>query len=485
MRRILPLFLLSSVAFAAPMPESTSVSSSSADYDGNMLSLKGSVLLDHGLGKMSAEEAELERQETGKDFPFSLIHLRKEVFLHLKNHTELKCDEAELDFVSLKGHLKAKNQGKVTFTDAMKKGTLQVMSDAAELEMAKNGHDGKKTDFDLTALYAVNNVIINYADFFTLNADHAIYKKQATTSSKEFQGTVTAYPKDAQTKVRITHENDLIEADTVSLDPVHAKIAMQNPKGLLTSSLIPSLDKGELRFNCTQLTWDHGKNLVSMKGHVRVEDPVLGYLSADDELQIKQAELKGKRTIQALFAKGKTTIQYRDPANETVHRLTSYGTMRLDRENLQATIESPLVDGNVPLDFQLYYEEQQMAVYSDKATIAYSLIEGTLQPVSINLAGNIRLFSNDPKKAYRCGVADRINYSPTTRTLILSANPGKKVLFWDSGEALRVSAQEIHVTQDPSTHKDVVKGVGKVQFAFTAEEQSLLKKFFSQYESHE
>jgi hypothetical protein len=65
------------IANAPALSDTGSLSSSDASYDGNSLLLTGHVVLDHGLGKMTAEEASLERQEAGKDFPFSLIQLRK------------------------------------------------------------------------------------------------------------------------------------------------------------------------------------------------------------------------------------------------------------------------------------------------------------------------------------------------------------------------------------------------------------------------
>jgi hypothetical protein len=71
-----------------------------------------------------------------------------------------------------------------------------------------------------------------------------------------------------------------------------------------------------------------------------------------------------------------------------------------------------------------------------------------------------------------------VTYSPTTRTFILGADPGKRVLFLNQEENLRVSAQEVHITEDPTTKKQTVKGIGNVQLSFTTEEEALLKKWF-------
>ena len=62
------------------------LSSTHASYNGNALVLEGRVQLDHGIGNMYAEQAFLQKQDTDKkDFPFSFIELKKDVFLSLKN----------------------------------------------------------------------------------------------------------------------------------------------------------------------------------------------------------------------------------------------------------------------------------------------------------------------------------------------------------------------------------------------------------------
>ena len=99
----------------------------------------------------------------------------------------------------------------------------------------------------------------------------------------------------------------------------------------------------------------------------------------------------------------------------------------------------------------------------------------------MNLKGNIRLFSHNPKQPPRCGIADRLNYSLTTGTLILAANPGNSVLFWDESQGLRMSASEVHITYDTQSKQHAVKGVGKVQLSLSEQEQQHLKQLFPYY----
>ena len=58
---------------------------------------------------------------------------------------------------------------------------------------------------------------------------------------------------------------------------------------------------------------------------------------------------------------------------------------------------------------------------------------------------------------------------------------GKKVLFVNDEDNLRISAQEVHITQDPTTKKQTVKGLGNVQLALSTEEQASLNKHFGKY----
>lgn len=466
MKFLLPLIL----AVSNPVPESGSVSSANASYDGNALILKGQVVLDHSLGKMQAEEAILERQEMGKDFPFSLIHLQKDVLLSLKNNVSLKCETADLDFVTLKGTLLSND--KVVYTDAFKKKkgaptSFRLTSKTIDLQLSKKGEETKKTVFDVDTIMAKEGVQIEYADAFVLLADNAIYRKSEIDPTKaEFQSNVSAYPKDASTLCHLIHGSDRVDANEAHFDLVHSKVAMLHPKGTIQSLLIPELLNKQLLFTAESLLWDHLKNTLFLKGNIKLNEPSLGTIHSDDELHFVQ---KGSQ-ISSLKTKGKTTIEYLN-----AHKLTCFGTMSIDREKLHATASSPLIEGKVPDGQQIFYQEGEINVHADKAQIEYSAHEISFQPVSISLKGNVKIASHD---SHRLGIADRVTYLPTTRTFILGADPGKRVLFINNEENLRISAQEVHITQDPTTKKQTVKGIGNVQLALTHEEQALIQKLF-------
>ncbi len=446
--------------------DSGTISSSNASYDGNALILKGQVLLDHGLGKMQAEEAILQKQEVGKDFPFSLIHLEKEVSVKLNQSGELKCEKADLDFGTLKGFLTSSHR--VVYTDAMKqkKGkalSFQLLSQAIDLQFLKTS-DQSKVSYDVQDILARENVELTYADGYTLFTDAILYKKGLLNpASNEFQSHLSSHGKQ---KCKLVHQADTIEADNFHLDILHSRLSMTHPQGIL-----PSLSKGEVRFTAESLLWDHEQNTLILKGNPTVQEPNLGTIVSDQEIYLFQKD----KNLTGFKSFGKTTLTYLNN-----HQLVSHGTLSFDRERNHGTVESPLVKGAVPEGAQLSYQEGEMSILADKAHIEYTEENGTFQPISVSLKGHVKV-SSSGEKASRYGIADRLTYSPTTRTFILGADPGKKVLFVNDEENLKVSAQEVHITQDPTTKKQTVKGLGNVQLALSAEEQASLNKYFGNY----
>lgn len=459
---------------AAPAAEDTALSSSHADYDGNALILTGQVRLDHGLGKMEAERAVLERQEGNKEFPFAHILLEKSVKLATHAHSEIECARADLDFTQLKGQLFSEEAHPIIFNDA----SIHMTSQNVDLDFVKTAKDGEKSFFSIQSILAKDGVTIDYSKQLKIIADHAVYKKSDAIASKEFQGVMTAYPKDTQTPCLLIHEEDRIEADTINLDIINATASLVHPRGALSSHLTPQLRKGPLFLSSDFLVWDHKKNLVTLKGNITLDDPNLGSIQAAEELSLSQVVANGKRVVKAIRTHGRTHLKYREPQSQTVHNLICQGSMRFERDKLSTFLESPKVKGKVPFDKQIQYAEKDFSVYCDQAVVDYTVEQQTLHPSSVVLKGNIRLFTQDLTKAKRCALADRVTYSPGTSTLILSASSGKKVLFWDEGQTMRISAQEVHITRDPESKSDTIKGFGQVKFSFSSEESETLKKFF-------
>lgn len=464
MKKVLLLsYILCNGLFAV---DTGSISSSNASYDGSALVLKGQVILDHGLGKLQAEEALLQKQEVGKDFPFSQIHLEKEVSLQLQQSGEIKCDTAELDFSTLKGALTS--AGRVSYTDALKRkkgkhSSLQLASQTIDLQFLKKNNlpsDPAKVQYAIDTVIARNLVELTYADHYTLFTDAVLYQKELTnTPSPHFQSHLSSQ---GTQRCKLVHYADTIEADRFDLDIVHQKLLLTHAEGTL-----PSLSKGEVKFTSESLLWDHEKNTLILKGNPSIQEPNLGTIVSNQEIFLFQND----KQLVGFKSFGSTTLTYLNQ-----HKLVSHGTLSFDRQRSMGTVESPLHEGAVPEGLQLSYQENEMSVLADKAHIEYNEKEGSFQPISVSLKGHIKIFSSHSDISY--GLADRLTYSPTTRTFILGADPGNKVIFVNTEDHLRISAQEVHITEDPTTKKQTVKGLGNVQLSLSAEEQASLSKYF-------
>ncbi len=463
----------------APQSNSGMVSSSSAAYDGNALVLSGQVVLDHGLGKMRAEQAILEKQEnSGKEFPFSSILLKNNVHLELPEQAALSCESASLDFNSLKGKLTSQQDHFVSYTDLLKRKNgrgipLHFVSREADLFFDKLEHNGQRSDFSIKTLHANGDVAVEYGNFFTLKAGKAIYQKSSQTGPLA-QGTLQAFPSDEFSFCRIEHGSDVINADAIDVDLAHTAVVLKKAHGILVSSPLPRMQQAEIHFHSDQVLWDYPRSSLHLQGNVRIDESTLGRLATDGELVI----IQGKEGVTSMRSTGNTILEFQELETSPMHKMICHGKMAIDHEKMQATFESTAVGGVVPADQQIYYEEGTISINANRGLIDYAAEGKKLHPSAISLKGNVRIRSSDASKPPRYGVSDWVNYSPTTRTFILGAHPGGKVLFFDEKENLRISAQEIHLTREGAGNGETVKGVGNVQFAFTAEEETLLKSLF-------
>ncbi len=457
---LLVFFMLFSFGAQAEVEEEeeSNVSSTHADYDGNTLILKGNVLLEHFLGTMRAEEAFLEREENGK-VPFSKIRLHQNVLLSLKNNSSLKAAEAHLDFILLHAVFCSSDTEKIEYKDHVVRGKkeipLKLSSHKITLEMVK-----EKEGFDVAEVKATNNVTMDYGQDFSLNTHEAHYIRN--------KGIVEALPQEGE-KSCLLHGKDLIEADKITLDLGASTLTLIHPEGA-----IYSLEES-LTFSSDTLTWDEIANTLTLKDNIKLKESLFGTLLAEDCLEITKDE-QGVRFIKT---KGKTIFTYED--EKLCHTLTNFGSLVIDRKENICTMESPVIKGNTSQKLQLYYEQEEAGIFANKAHITYQETLGKLKPVELHLLGNIRLYSKDLKT--RLAKADEIKCFPQKQTLMLIATPGKKVLFFDESEALYLSASEIHISRDPLTKKEIVRGIGNVRFTFNDEESIALKSMFQ--ETHE
>ncbi|HSX12364.1 MAG TPA: hypothetical protein VLF61_02625, partial [Rhabdochlamydiaceae bacterium] len=217
----------------------SSISSTHASYNGNKLFLEGDVKLDHEFGQMAASEAYLEKDEKLKDL-FSLIHLQKNVLLNFKNHGQMLCDIADLNFQTMKGKFFPKPGERIIYTELLEKmkggeALLKLNSELAELKLSKN-----EKDYQIDEIEALKNVLVEYGQDFALKAARALFQQ------KEKWAMLLAYSAD-DTFCTLSHLGDTLHAKFIEFDLKQLKLILHSTHGVLESVLFPQFQKEQIK----------------------------------------------------------------------------------------------------------------------------------------------------------------------------------------------------------------------------------------------
>lgn len=460
--------ILLTVPFLANASLDQQVSSTHASYDGTSLILEGKVQLQHSLGNMSAERAFLQKHEMGEDFPFSLIQLKENVVLSLKNTSELSCDVAELDFVSLKGLLSSIDGKKVSYKDIVQKGStpLLLMGKLIDLQFHK---EDPSAEYNISSVVVKQDVQIEYAKDFILQSDEASYQN-TDAENKSLHGILQAYPTSKSSKCNLFYQGEQIEAQHIYIDADRNYLQIDAPHGSLPSHLFGEKQTSPLSFSCKKLLWNHDTENLVLQEHVTLHEQTLGTLYAEKELIMQLGASQEKKHIQSIQIDGLSHIKHEDLSSGWLHEFTCFGTLRVDGNNNQILFTSPEES-----EKRLCYQDPELILRAKNGRIEYS--ESSYKPQSLTLQGDVTIQSGGTSGSRRIGLADKLTYSPETQTIILSALPKKRVLFQDEQQNLTMSAQEIHLVKDAESGEMHAKGIGNVQFSLSSEENNLLKQW--------
>ena len=455
--------LSATLATLLPHEMSSDLSSDVASYDGEVLRLEGNVTLDHELGQMEAYSATLQKSEGFTNLPFSQILLEQEVFISFQNHGELFCDEAHLDFQNLKGTFSSLNYP-VLYRDFIeeKKIAFELFGHEIDLILEKN-----ESICEISSLLAKDSVHIDYGKDFHLDSERALYIKE---------GLLKAFTNEAKKNCHLKHLDDYVDADVITMNLNTHVLTMEEPNGVVSSFFFSDNPERKCHVIAKLLTWDEVNDILTLQNDITLEDAYMGKLIGKETVHITQKNRFGKKVIQTMEALGKTVL-----ISPEGQKLTSFGSLKLDRDSLKLICVSPIIDGITPLDQQLIYEKEDLTIFADTASLEYSFKGLSLKPHVVNLEGHVRIFSREPSQPFRCGIADHIQYDPNTLEIHLFAAKGKHVLFWHQQQNLKLSAPEILITIDPETKEEIINGIGNVRFDFNTEEDKQLETLFPYY----
>ncbi len=431
------------------------------------LVLDGEVCVENAMGTLLADHAKL--LKTSRD-RISEATLRENVLLKLPSRATISCDSASLNFATLLGTLAGKERAVVykdTIPGAEFDSLLEISCKNVRFQMGK--HQGGS--LDIQHLTARDQVAISYTENFSLLADYALYRKLDSKPCDEAnipQGMIKLYPKNGAKKCLLFHHNDRIESDHISIDTKRSQIAMTSPSGRLETR-----EDVMTRFKAGQMVWDHKTSCLVMREHVVIDDPLFGVLRADKEMQIKQRQFDGKYYISTIDAKGPFQFTYRDELRGP-HTFYSDGDTILDKDRL--TFTSTISEE----DQTTRYVHGAYEICAAKTHFSYAM-EGRKPVVTqIDFEGDVCLTlakGGDTQIA----IADYLTYYPEEQEVTLSADPERRVLFSRENDSVRISAEELTISN--RTETPTIHGVGRVKAFFDQDETNYYRQVFKKRRS--
>lgn len=454
--------------------EKMSVVSKKAEYNGKETVLTGNAILKHPLGKMSANKVTLLDP---------LLTMEDKVLIEFKKGGVLHSDKANIDYVGLTGHFYGNPpDGEVFYNDP------QTTIKSRQMDMKLNSQR------QLESLEAHGQVVVTDNDEMTAMADRAIYQhnraeakadvKNDSRDDLRFAGSIILKMADADGLCTILHRNgDKILSKEVNIDTIKHRITFKQSKGNLTSRA--GDETSVVEFFARQLVWNEPDQLLTLSGDVVIDQRGLGRLRTDHDVKAKQQVVDGKKKIKSILCSQETVLTYIGTEKKGQHTLTCHGPLNVDHDQMQTVMESSLdSNGNVPEGKQVHFEDRLGEVYADRAEIDYTWTNDRMEPTKITLKGNVKLFNRAGKEGVETGavhqyaLADEVVFLPKDNVMNLTAQKGRRVLFFDKENDVQVSALALKIQRDKTTNKDAIQGVGDVRFNFIEHEFDQLKQLF-------
>ncbi len=455
--------------------------------------------LSHHIGTLVSDEAQILPHPEEKKMEKGILQLNGHVNINLKEGGCLSCAKACLDFHSGLGVFEGDgSQPEVVYFENCKDRSkpasstpLLLKSRKMTVELSKDTPNKKSPPAGyLSKIMAEQEVFIDYNRDFIARADTASFdkeKKPADPSKGYLAGLIHLKANGNEGVCQITNRNgDLIKATNICINTATKEMDFAYPKGVFMAYRSDS--KGEpIDFKADTLTWDEGKQLLSLKDHVSLEQKGFFSLQNENQINIAQAYVNNKKQIQSIHSEGKTVVTGFEPETDKEHHLTCYGKTTVDHGRLWVYMESPVdAAGNVIEDQQVFFEDDLGQIYADKLSLQYRLENKSITPKKLILEGHVKMLNSyaagpDPTSPLiRYALADKVEYDlPAKEALFSSNNQRKRVLFYDKANDLEVSAVRLKIKRDEITKKETIKGIGDVRFSFIENEFEQLRRHFA------
>lgn len=399
-------------------------------FDGKVAHLEGNIALNHTIGKISSDFADIILDPAKTKGPFSKLFLRGQVFIQ-RNITQLRCTEAFIDCIKEEG--KFSSSSKVELYQTVNQKELSIKSKEAVVKYEKDH-----------ILEAVAKGLVEVSWDQTLARGPELFLKRMEGNDYE----VVLKP-DAYLVLGNEHE---LHGDSIKATTKNESAIVENPKG--------SLKKGELDVEADELLWQN--ETLTLTGNVKIRLESKGTLTTEGPVMIHRD--KNKEWDSAEIENESTFI--RADGEKSFTLIASKG-VKADLKNRRIVFES--IPGK-----PVHMLDDLGEAFGDKLTLVY--LNKELDKVI--LEGDVYLshvLNSEVERSYAKG--DRLIYEPKTYETILESDHGRVFIF-DRVNQLEVSAPRIRMKRDPVTRKETVRGEGDVRFHLLDKEFKELKDRF-------
>lgn len=495
-------FLYSQEMNAIQRDESMVVNSGEAQYDGKEIILVGDVVVQHGLGLISAHRLSVQPSlENDKKNKFGLLKMSDQVQIILKDGGELHCQQAEVDYAKMQGIFSGNQEkpGVAYFLSSTEKEAnqgLKVPLEINSLEMILNLKREPATETSsnktlVKQIEANQNVRLRYNEDYSLNADRAVYQRLPDAHSL-IGGLVTLTVKENLPTCQMTNLNgDQLSAQMIQINTGNKEIWLSQTRGVLFFRR--ELQSPQtLEFSSQELTWNDPQQNLLLKGQVDVNQNGTLRIQTDHQLSVSQAIVNEKKTLRFLHSPRNTQIVYINSQKGNTHKINCPGPFTINHQTQEMSMEGLQRNEMTNQDYaQVHIDDDVGEMYANHVYIQYQWQERQLIPEKMVLEGNIRLVNRFDGHLEESGsilhyaLADRMEYFPKEQEMILMSSEGNRVLFLDKVNNVQMSAPSLKVKHDPVTKKEIVQGLGDVRFTFIDKEFDQIKRFFSLPETQE
>jgi hypothetical protein len=150
------------------------IDSGFAEYDGKKIILSQSVVVNHEMGKITADQMVLIPAENEtKKLNFAFLEMEKDVEIALKEGGRMTCSSAQLDYNKLTGNFYGGDHYVVYQEECPGKGNTRIPLEVKARQMVLQLHPDKSK---VTSIHATHDVNVDYNKDFLAIADEGVYQ---------------------------------------------------------------------------------------------------------------------------------------------------------------------------------------------------------------------------------------------------------------------------------------------------------------------